>query len=118
MLTFYVTGFKVKWPVAAARILAGALAGGLLLLELLAANGAVHQALHHSGEAAPHHCVLCLLAQGQMDSPQSEAVLTVFLPSSSDPAPRVESIAPAHFTYLASLGRAPPAQASLHPVVA
>jgi hypothetical protein len=113
-----VSGFKVNWFVAAARVMAGALAAALLLFELLAANGAFHEALHQSGKAASDCCVLCLLAQGHVDSPDSVPVVTASVQPSFDLPPRMESIALLDFTFLASPSRAPPALASLLTVVA
>jgi len=100
--------FKANWFVAAARGLAGVLAGALLLLGLLAVNNGFHQALHHSGKAAPDNCVLCLFAKGQVDLPQSVAIVPASVQSSFDLPPRMESIASVDFTYLASPSRAPP----------
>jgi hypothetical protein len=110
--------FKDNWFLAAARVLAGALAGALLLFELVAANGELHQALHHGGKAASDSCVLCLFAKGHVDSPEAAPVVTVSIRSSFDAAPRMESIAMVDFTYLASPSRAPPALPLLFSVVA
>ena len=104
--------------VAAARGLAGLLAGALLICELLAANGQVHGALHHKGNAAPNSCVLCLFVKGLVDSPDSAPVPTEPVWSFFDSVPQIRSIAWVDFTYLVSLSRAPPALASSIPVVA
>ncbi len=110
--------FKVKRLVAAARILAGLLAGAVLVFELLAANGGFHQALHQEGKAGPGGCVLCLFANGQVDSPESLPVATGIVASSFQAAPLVESILPVDFTYLLSPSRAPPALQSDRSVLA
>lgn len=107
-----------RFVAAAARGLAGVLAGGVLLLGLLAANSGFHQTLHHSGKAAADSCVLCLFAKGQVGLPQSAPVITTSVRSSFDLPPRMESIAMVDFTYLTSPSRAPPALASLLSVVA
>jgi Protein of unknown function (DUF2946) len=102
--------FKAKWFVAAAaRGLAGAFAVGLLLLELVAANGEFHQALHQSGQAAPDRCVLCLFVKGHVGLAQAAPVVTVSVQTAFEPPPRLESIPVVDFTYLASPSRAPPA---------
>ena|SRR5208282_2558348 len=111
--------FKANWFVAVATCgVAGVLAGALLLLGLLAVNNGFHQALHHSGKAAPDNCVLCLFAKGQVDLPQSVPVVPASFQSSFDLPPRMESIASVDFTYLASPSRAPPVFVSLRSVVA
>jgi hypothetical protein len=112
-----VSRFTVKRFVAATRVLAGLLAGAVLLFELLAANGAFHEAWHHDGKATANPCVLCLFAKGQVDSPESTPILTEFVQSSFEPAPLMESVAKADVTYLAFPSRAPPASFSLLSVV-
>ncbi len=99
---------KVKRFVVAARVFACVLAAAVVLLELLAADGAFHNALHHDGQAS-NQCVLCLFAKGQMDSPDTAPVFTEFVRVSFQSAPQVTFHAPADVTYLISLGRAPPA---------
>jgi hypothetical protein len=109
---------KANRFVAAARVLAGVLAGALLVFELLSADGGFHQALHHNGKAASNGCILCLFAKGQVDSPQAVPGVTSSVWSMFPPAPRMESIALLDFTYLASASRAPPTLTSVLSVVA
>ena len=102
--------------VTAARLLAGVLAGVLLVFELLAADGEFHQTFHH-GNAATNSCVLCLFAKGQVDSPQPAPALTACVWSVFHSTPRIEFIAPSDFSYLISASRAPPAVPFVFPVV-
>jgi len=99
---------KVNWFRAAAHILAGA----LLILELLAANGGFHQALHHSGQVPSDSCALCLIAKGQVDSPEPAPISTEPVQFSFNPTPQIESIVLVGFSYFTPPGRAPPAPAS------
>jgi hypothetical protein len=118
LLAASVSRLKVKrFVVAATRGLAGVLAGALVLLELLAADGGFHQALLHGGKSAPANCVLCLLAKGQVDLPQSAPAVASPLRPSFAPAPKTEFIAAADFLYLASPSRAPPSARSCTMVV-
>jgi hypothetical protein len=94
------------------------LAGVLLILELLAANGGLHQALHHSGKAPSDSCALCLIAKGQVDSPQPTPISTEPVQFSFHPTPQIESITLVDFSYFTPPGRAPPAPASFLPAVA
>ncbi|SPE54278.1 exported hypothetical protein [Verrucomicrobia bacterium] len=112
-----VSRLRVNWPVAAGRALAVTLAGALLLLALLAANGSFHQALHH-GKAASGNCVLCLFIKGHVDSPQSASLCRVSARCSLDPAPRMNFVAAVDFRYLVSPSRAPPLLGPLLSVVA
>lgn len=106
---------KLNWFNITARLLGGVLAGGLLVLELLAADGAFHKALHQGGKS---NCIICLFVKGQVHSPQSAPILPGCVWRSSDLSPRVEPIVLVSFTYLASFSRAPPALAFLLSVVA
>jgi len=93
----------------AARALACAMAGALLLFELLAANGAFHQAFHHSDRSASNNCVLCLFAKGQVDSPESTPILSTPVQVAVFQSLPVESIVLVDFSYLSFPSRAPPA---------
>ena len=106
---------KLNWFNITARVVAGVLAGGLLVLELLAADGAFHKALHQDGKT---NCVICLFVKGQAHSAQTAPVLPGCVWRLSDASPRVEPIVLASFTYLASFSRAPPALGILLSVVA
>ena len=108
-----VTPFRVKRFAAAARGLACFLAGAVLVFELLAANGAFHNAFHHDGKAASNPCVLCLLANGLVDSPESAPIVTAFVPSPFHAAPQITSIVKTDVSYLTSSSRAPPLTPSL-----
>ncbi len=116
-LTAGVSRFKANRLTTVARVLAGAMAVAVLLLELLAANGGFHEALHSGGKAVPGSCVLCLFAAGQAESPG-------MAPAAASPAASVlaapvrESIAAVDITYLASPSRAPPVPALSPAVVA
>ena len=99
---------KVNWFRATVHILAGV----LLILELLAANGGFHQALHHTGNAPPDSCALCLIAKGQVGSPEPALISTQPIQFSFHSTPQIESIVLMDFSYLTPPGRAPPALAS------
>ena len=113
-----VSRFKVNGFATAARGLAGLLAGALLFIEILGANGGFHQSLHPNGTAASSSCLLCLFAKGQVDLPQSAPVATTYTQSLFETAPLRDSIALLEFTYLAAPCRAPPALALLLTAVA
>jgi hypothetical protein len=113
-----VSRFKVNGFATATRGLAGLLAGALLFVEILGANGGFHQSLHANGKAAPSSCLLCLFAKAQVDLPQSAPVITAVIQSSFETAPLGESIVLVDFTYLAAPCRAPPAFVLLLPTVA
>lgn len=108
--------FKVIKSFGLFRALSALLAAGLLLCELLAADGPFHQALH-TGKAASNSCLLCLFAKGQVDSPVQNAIITAPVPTAFDSSPRLETVVLADFRYLVSPSRAPPAFASASPVV-
>jgi hypothetical protein len=55
--------------------LAGLLAALWLAFGLLAANGPLHRSLHHDRAADANFCVVCLLAQGQVELPNFAPVL-------------------------------------------
>ncbi len=99
-------------------MLSGALAGALLLLTVLAANGKFHQALHLKGKSASDNCVLCLFAKGQVDLPQSIAEAPATVAPLVTMRLRLESIVLVDFTYLSSPSRAPPALDSSSTVMA
>jgi hypothetical protein len=82
--------------------------GALLLLDLLAANIKVHQALHNRGSANSSTCVLCLFAKGNIELP--EGLLKVFssIPCWSSWVPHSQAVALACPAYLVSSCRAPP----------
>lgn len=108
---------KVNW-FAAFRGLAGALAGALLLFELLSTNGQFHQALHPAGKSGSNSCVVCLFAKGQVDAPPLAPVPSGVVWSRFESAPTTESTALVDSTYLVSPSRAPPAFSAHLPVLA
>lgn len=117
-LSTSVPRFKAIRSAVTTRVLACVVAGALLLFELLAANGAFHQALHHSGRTAATTCVLCLFAKGQLDSSEPGPISTEPFLIPLCPEPTVETIVVTDFTYLSSPSRAPPVFSSLLSVVA
>lgn len=63
--------------------MAGLLAVLLLAFGSLAAGGALHDRAHHEGTGDTKPCMICTLAQGQLNVPESAPVLPVeviFLP--------------------------------------
>lgn len=113
-----VSRVSVNRIVALGRALAGLLAGALLIFDLLAANSGFHQALHQQDKAGSTNCVLCLLAKGQVDLPQSVPAAASPVWSSFALVPLAEPTAMVDFTYLIAPSRAPPAFASPLSVVA
>ena len=103
---------------AAARGLAGLLAGAFLVFGLLATDGPFHQAFHSAGKTASSNCLLCLFAKGQVDLAESVPDLSPPVRRAFDPPRQIEPIVLPSFTYLASLGRAPPESGALLAVVA
>jgi hypothetical protein len=77
-------------------------------LQLFAASSTLHQAIHADANSPGHHCVITLLAQGQLDAPVVSAgaialmatLLFCLLPATSA---RFSS-----FDYRFSSSRAPP----------
>ncbi|MCL4788303.1 MAG: hypothetical protein KJ070_16165 [Verrucomicrobia bacterium] len=64
-------------------LMAGLLAVLLLAFGSLAAGGALHHWAHHEGDGDTKPCMICTLAQGQLNVPESAPVLpveVVFLP--------------------------------------
>jgi hypothetical protein len=114
---FGVSPFDANRLVAAARILAGVMAGAVLLLEVLAADGGFHQALHSGGKAVPGGCVLCLLAAGQAEAPGFAPAVASPVWSSLAVCVRAPVVG-VDVTYLASPSRAPPVFSLLPAVVA
>ena len=110
--------YKHNGLAAAARGLAGVLAGALLLIEILGGSGRFHQALHSNGKAPSSSCLLCLFAKGQVDLAQPAMVGTASVKTPFHIRLLRESIALMDFTYLAAPSRAPPAFRLLLPAVA
>jgi hypothetical protein len=97
----------------ALRGLAGLLAAGLLVFELLSTNGRFHQALHPGGKTASNGCVVCLFAKGHVDTPSTLPFITLFVHCPFDLTARSETTFLVGFFYLAFPSRAPPARFSL-----
>ncbi len=110
--------FRVKWFVAASRVLAGVMAAALFLVGLVAADRTLHESFHHNGKAAANSCILCLFAKGQVDSPEPVNVIAGPVRSVFLPAPLFEVIATQGFTFLASLSRGPPSIPPISPAIA
>ena len=103
---------------AATPVLAGLLAGLLLLFGLLAASEQLHRAFHPNGKDGANPCLACLLIKGQVKSADPVAVVAAAVIVLFQAAPKAQTAVLPDFTYLASPSRAPPALASLLPVVA
>jgi hypothetical protein len=88
--------------------LAGLLAVLVLSLGLLAANESLHRLLHNDCAADASLCVVCLFAQGQVDSTDitPALVLGVFLLLCGVLA--IRASAPWSVDFLLPPGRAPP----------
>lgn len=91
----------------AKSFVAGLLAVLLLAFGVLAASGSLHHSLHHDSADASS-CVICLLAQGQIDIPETSPVVatTVFHPLCGLLA--ASAGVPWSFDFLLPPGRAPP----------
>lgn len=103
---------------AATPVLAGLLAGLVLLFGLLAASDQLHRTFHHNGNDAANPCLVCLLIKGQVKSSDPVPVVAACVTVLFQAAPQAQTAVSPDFTYLASPSRAPPAPASLLPVVA
>jgi hypothetical protein len=103
--------FTTRRP-ALKGLLAGLLAGALLVFTLLTASGPLHQALHHGGAAGGSACAICLFAKGQVDLPDVSPVFAVgvFLLVGGLMVSR--TTVPFNFISLLPPGRAPPRLAS------
>lgn len=98
---------------AAAPVVAGVLAGLLLLLGLLAANDGLHRRYLHRGQDGANLCLACLLLKGQVKSSDPAPVAAAFVALLLYPAPRADTAVLPDVSYLASPSRAPPASALL-----
>jgi hypothetical protein len=92
----------------AKSLLAGVLALGLVILGLLAADGPLHQRLHHHGGADAGGCVLCLFVQGHVNAASVATVLAVFTFSLLGAVVLLGSPSLPESEHLLPPGRAPP----------
>jgi hypothetical protein len=92
----------------AKSFVAGLLAVLLLAFGVLAASGSLHHSRHHDSAADASSCVICLLAQGQIDLPEASPVVatTVFHPLCGLLA--ASAGVPCSLDFLLPPGRAPP----------
>ena len=88
---------------------ASAAVATLLFLSLLAlaSSSALHRALHADAQDAHHHCVITMLAQGQMDAPVAD-ISTALPHACVQGAPPVTIVVPSIVLELLPPGRAPP----------
>jgi hypothetical protein len=92
----------------AKSFVAGLLAVLLLAFGVLAASGSLHHSRHHDSATDASSCVICSLAQGQIDLPETSPVVatTVFHPLCGLLA--ASAGVPWSFDFLLPPGRAPP----------
>lgn len=109
---------NTKWFVAASRGLAGLLAGALLVFELLAGDGQLHQAFHDGAKGASNTCLLCLFATGHVDLSDTMPVVATYVRQPVKRLLQTETTPLLNFRYLCSPSRAPPVLSSFRPVVA
>jgi hypothetical protein len=90
------------------RILALFCLALFLTLQLFAASGTLHEAIHADANTPGHHCVVTLFAQGHVDSPAASAgsiaLIATLLFCLRPAAPALFS----SFDYRFSSSRAPP----------
>jgi hypothetical protein len=88
--------------------MAGVLAVLLLVFGSFAAVGSLHHSSHHDHAAGAGACVICSLAHGQIDLPDSSPILaaTLFLPLCGLLA--ATTGVPWSFEFLLPPGRGPP----------
>jgi len=79
-----------------------------LTLQIFAASGALHRALHADAAAADHHCAITLLAQGQLQSPGQPLGLLAFVATLIFSLPLLQKAAGSRLDWRLSPGRAPP----------
>ena len=80
-----------------------------LLLQLFAVSGALHRAVHADAAAPNHHCVVTLLAKGQVSAPQLAIALSVFIAPFFFHLPLLQPAVCSASDHRLSPGRAPPA---------
>lgn len=79
-----------------------------LFLQLFAASGPLHQAIHSDAGTPGHQCVITLLAHGQINSPNFSQALVTFVAVLFALLPTLHSVFISSFAYRLSHSRAPP----------
>ena len=87
-----------------------ALAGLVLFvaLQVFAASGNLHKAIHSDATAPGHHCVITLLTHGQVNAPVVSGIWVAFVAALIFILPLVQSAVLSSFDYRLSPSRAPP----------
>jgi hypothetical protein len=88
----------------------GALVGLLLFvaLQVFAASGNLHKAIHSDATSPGHHCVITLLAHGQVNAPVVPGIWVAFVAALIFFLPLLSSAVISSFDLRLSPGRAPP----------
>jgi hypothetical protein len=101
------TGFAL--PGRNPRRLGAAICLALFLtLQLFAASSSLHQAIHSDASAPSHHCVITLLSQGQLITPEVFTGGLVFVAALLFILPSLHATLSSSFDYRLSPSRGPP----------
>jgi hypothetical protein len=79
-----------------------------LTLQLFAASGSLHRAIHSDASAPSHHCVITLLSQGQLNTPEVFTSGLVFVAALLFFLPPLHATLSSSIDYRLSPSRAPP----------
>jgi hypothetical protein len=79
-----------------------------LTLQLFAASSSLHQAIHSDAAAPSHHCVITLVSQGQLNTPEVFTGSLLFVAALLFCLPSVHATLSSSIDYRLSPSRAPP----------
>jgi hypothetical protein len=101
------TGFAL--PKRSLRRFGAAICLALFLaLQLFAASSSLHQAIHSDAGTPSHHCVITLLSQGQLNTPEVFAGSLLFVAALLFCLPSLHATLSSSFDYRLSPSRGPP----------
>lgn len=99
-------------PSSLKPVLAGLLAGFVLLMTLAAASERLHLTLHADAAHDQGHCVVCAIAKGQMDTPALAVSEAFASPSVAWTIPTIETVPSRAIDLSVAPSRGPPASGS------
>ena len=79
-----------------------------IALQVFAGSATLHKAIHADASSPSHHCVITLLAKGQVNAPPSLGALVAFTAALIFFLPLFQTAARPSFDYRLSPSRAPP----------
>jgi hypothetical protein len=99
---------SLTWRQVFRPFLGGTLALAWLALSLVAANGPLHQALHHDGAKSSNDCAICHLAKGLVDVADSSVPQKLVSQVVDASFTELTSVLPQQTSFVLPPGRAPP----------